>query len=94
MTEKSVTSAAVNGWTRVASKSSPPKSLAIPGKSKAVDIPVKTSQFDSEEVMISEAHQVTRNRLAAAEADFPPFSYKKDRKYYRKKQRQAIMKER
>ncbi|CAG7886740.1 unnamed protein product, partial [Brassica rapa] len=80
---KSVTSAAVNGWTRVASKSSPPKSLAISGKSKEGDIPVTSSQFDSEEVLISEAQQVIRNRLAAAEADFPPFSSKKDKKYYR-----------
>ncbi|CAN7034856.1 unnamed protein product [Brassica rapa subsp. trilocularis] len=91
--EKSVTSAAVNGWTRVASKSSPPKSLAFSGKSKEGDILVTSSQFDSEEVLISEAQQVIRNRLAAAEADFPPFSSKKDKKYFRKIQRQAVMKE-
>lgn len=34
-----------------------------------------------------------RNRLAAAEADVPPFSTARDRKRYRKKQRQLIKKE-
>uniref|UniRef100_M4DGX1 Uncharacterized protein n=1 Tax=Brassica campestris TaxID=3711 RepID=M4DGX1_BRACM len=54
--------------------------------------PVTSAQFDSEEELISAAQSILRKRIAAAEAELPPFSTAKDRRRVRQLQRQAMLK--
>ncbi|KAF3502375.1 hypothetical protein F2Q69_00041212 [Brassica cretica] len=54
--------------------------------------PVTYAQFDSEEELISAAQSILRKRIAAAEAELPPFSTAKDRRRVRQHQRQAMLK--
>ncbi|CAN6914685.1 unnamed protein product [Brassica oleracea] len=54
--------------------------------------PVTSAQFDSEEELISAAQSILRKRIAAAEAELPPFSTAKDRRRVRQHQRQAMQK--
>ncbi|KAJ4899264.1 DUF4283 domain-containing protein [Raphanus sativus] len=91
--EKSVNTSVEEGWTRAGQKPSPPKDLPKKAETEKSIVPVPSAQSESEEALINEAQRVMRNRLAAAEADVPPFSTARDRKRYRKKQRQLIKKE-
>ena len=51
-----------------------------------------SAQFSSEEELISAAQSILRKRIAAAEAELPPFATAKDRRRIRYQQRQAMVK--
>lgn len=67
----------------------PPARLRSPSAPKTT---VSSAQFDSEEDLIKVAQSILRKRIAAAEAELPPFSTEKDKKRIRRQQRQAVLK--
>ncbi|KAH0895328.1 hypothetical protein HID58_044896 [Brassica napus] len=78
-------------WIPVGRKTSPRRSPPRSSSSDSVKI-LSSSQFDSEEELISAAQQIIRKRMEAEDADFPPFSTAKERKKLsRMKQRQAMV---
>ncbi|KAJ4867731.1 hypothetical protein Rs2_50726 [Raphanus sativus] len=72
----------------------PPDRVLTPGPSAARGSPpvCANSQYDSEEELIRIAQSILRKRIAAAEAELPPFSSEKDKRKIRRQQRQAMVK--
>lgn len=86
----SVTNTGPSEWVKVGSRSPPAKALKSksPPRSKQAK-PLSSSQFGSEEELISAAQKIIRNRFANEDGDIPPFSSVADRKQLRKFQRQT-----
>lgn len=83
-------------WVPVRHRSPPLQEPASPparqGSTQSVSCkPVTSSQFDSEEELIKVAQSILRKRIAAAEAQLPPFSTAKDKKNIRRQQRHAFL---
>ncbi|CAN6817488.1 unnamed protein product, partial [Brassica oleracea] len=79
-------------WIPVINRCSPPKRNLSNVSSSSVTRPVTSAQFDSEEELISAAQQIIRNRLAANDADIPPFAKINEKRHFRRNQRQTYLK--
>ncbi|KAL0896402.1 hypothetical protein Bca101_080363 [Brassica carinata] len=81
--------ASSQGWTLVANRSKIPSPSQAKGPVAKPSAPISNAQFAEEEILIKQAQDILRNRLAAVEAGSldpsAPFSRKKARKRIRQK---------